>query len=81
MTPEIIRKICTRCYHYYENYNVYSERSKRMRTEFLCRSPHLGQSMVDGKNHEVSADQSHGTTPTATATATAYVEVDGDAPH
>lgn len=32
-------------------------------------------------NHEVSADQSHGTTPTATATATAYVEVDGDAPH
>ena len=56
MTPEIIRKICTRCYHYYENYNVYSERSKRMRTEKLCRSPHLGQSMVDGKNHEVSAE-------------------------
>ena len=38
-------KTCTRCYHYYE---IYKEK--------LCRSPHLGQSMVDGNNNEVSAE-------------------------
>ena len=43
-------KTCIGCYHYYEIFKVFSD------TEKLCRSPHLGQSMVDGKNHEVSAE-------------------------
>ena len=51
MAPQIIRKTCTRCYHYYEIYKFISDK-----TEKLCRSPHLGQSMVDGENYEVSAE-------------------------
>ena len=46
----MIKNPCTRCYHYYEIFNVFGK------TEKLCRSPHLGQSMVDGNNIEVSAE-------------------------
>ena len=38
------KKNCTRCYHYYEINNLK-----------VCRSPHLEESMVDGKK-EVSAE-------------------------
>ena len=51
MAPKIIRKICTRCYHYYVNYDFFSGI-----TEKLCSSPHLGKSAVDGENNEVSAE-------------------------
>ena len=45
-----MHKTCTRCYHYYEIFKVFSD------TEKLCSSPHLGQSAVDGENNEVSVE-------------------------
>ena len=48
LNPDL-KKICTRCYYYYEINRTFSENLK------VCRSPHLEESMVDGKR-EVSAE-------------------------